>query len=93
MDAAEDDRRIGDPGRITGEFQAVAGKVGNVLDVTVDIKVGEDGRVVLFLEGLDFVHHLERVFFDLGAERECGGRGKDIKGHGGELLYWANQSL
>ena len=50
VDAAKDDGRGRDLGGGAGQFQAVAGEVGQLLDLAVLVVVGEDGGVVACLE-------------------------------------------
>src|SRR5262249_48291937 len=62
VDAAEDDGRLVHLGRLAGQLEAVAGDVGQLLNLTLLIVVGEDDRVFAGLEGADFVD-------DVGHER------------------------
>ncbi len=59
MDAAEDDGPGLHPGGGAGELEAVAGEVGEFLDVTFLVVVGEDRGVLFALELLDFLNDVE----------------------------------
>ena len=66
MHAAEHDRARGHAGRIAGELQAVAGKIGNVLNLAIHVIMGQNGGVFFLFKGLDLVHEGQRIF--LGVE-------------------------
>jgi hypothetical protein len=51
VDAAKDDRRVVDLGRLAGQLEAVAGDVGQFLDFAFLVVVGEDDGVLAGLEG------------------------------------------
>ena len=55
MDPAEDDRAGVDPGRGPGQLEAVAGDVGQLLDLAVLVIMGQDRGVLALLEGEDLV--------------------------------------
>gem|GEM_PF-599274 len=51
-----------DAGGIACQFQAVAGEICDVLDIAIDVEVGEDGDIFLFFECINFIHQIQRIF-------------------------------
>lgn len=80
VNAAEDDR-AGRHGRgVARELQAVAGEVGDFLQVAVDVEVRQNDRVFLFFESVDLIHEVERVFFDeFGLSKNCERHGRSFR--------------
>ena len=64
MDTGKDDRRCRHPRGISCQFQTVPGKVRNVLNFSINVKMGENRRIFFQLERIDFFHQIERIFFD-----------------------------
>src|SRR5438094_553766 len=58
MDAAEDNGRASHPRGDTGELQAIAGEIGELLDFAILVVVSEDGGVFAGLEGLNLLDQI-----------------------------------
>ena len=84
VDAAEDDRRGRHLCGVACQLQAVAGEIGDVLNIPIHVKVSEDRRVLFLLQPFDLVHQIERIFLDGGSlsqNRQCGRHDEFLVAH------------
>lgn len=73
--AGKNDGGVGDAGGIASQFEAVSGEIRNVLDLAINVEVGEYCGVPLAFQDLDFLHQIQGIFGG------CGRFGKLHKTH------------